>query len=134
MQSTKKGVYTFRISVVKNDLDKLNHVNNIQYLNWVLKASEEHWNFVTKKEYNSNYAWVVLRHEIDYLKSAMLNDKINITTWIKNIYGVKAERIVYIKHNKKILVKAKTIWVFVNKKSMKPIRIPSAICKLFMVN
>jgi acyl-CoA thioester hydrolase len=132
MENNKKEVYSFLIKVKKKDIDNLNHVNNIQYLNWVLKAAEEHWNFVTKKQYNQNFAWVVFRHEIDYLKPAMLHDEISVTTWIENNYGVKSERLVYIKRNQELLVKAKTIWVFVNKKSMKPARIPQEISKLFL--
>ncbi|MDX1828047.1 MAG: thioesterase family protein [Lutibacter sp.] len=132
MQNGKNEYYSFLIKVSKNDIDDLNHVNNIQYLNWVLNAAEEHWNLVTNKEYDKNYAWVVLRHEIDYLKSAKLNNEINITTWIKDNYGVKSERIVYIKRNDELLVKAKTIWVLVNKKSMKPVRIPKEISDLFL--
>jgi len=80
MQQNKKGMYSFFTKVTKNHIDNLNHVNNIQYLNWVLKASEDHWNLVTNKGFNDNYVWVVLRHEIDYLKSAKLNNNINAIT------------------------------------------------------
>lgn len=132
MQKSENKTHSFFIKVSKNDIDDLDHVNNIQYLNWVLKAAEEHWNLVTNKEFNNKYAWVVLRHEIDYLKSAKLNDVIYITTWIKENYGVKSERLVYIKRNDEVLVKAKTIWVLVNKKTMKPIRIPKEIEDLFL--
>jgi acyl-CoA thioester hydrolase len=132
MQNGKNGHYSYFIKVSENDIDDLNHVNNIQYLNWVLKAAEEHWNLVTNKEYDKNYAWVVLKHEIDYLKSAKLNDEINIITWVRSNYGVKSERIVHIKRNDETLVKAKTIWVLVNKKNMKPVRIPKKISNLFL--
>lgn len=132
MLENKNKTHSFFIKVSKSDIDDLDHVNNIQYLNWVLKAAEEHWNLVTNKEFNNKYAWVVLKHEIDYLKSAKLNDEIYVTTWIKENYGVKSERLVYIKRNNELLVKAKTIWVLVNKKTMKPIRIPKEIKDLFL--
>jgi acyl-CoA thioester hydrolase len=121
----------FPIKVVKNHIDNLDHVNNIQYIKWILEAAENHWNFVTNKKFNDKYAWVVLRHEIDYLKSAKINNKLTVTTWIKENYGVKSERIVYIKRNGELLVKAKTIWVLLNKKTMKPVRIPDVISDLF---
>jgi len=82
-------------------------------------------------EINDTYVWVVLRHEIDYLASAKLNDKITINTWIENTAGVKSERMVEIKNNGKILAKAVTIWCLLDKKSMKPARIPSEIIEIF---
>lgn len=131
MENKEQNRYSFPIKVVKNHIDNLNHVNNIQYINWILQAAENHWNFVTNKIFYDTYAWVVLRHEIDYLKSAKLNDKLIVTTWIKENYGVKSERIVYVKRNNELLVKAKTIWVLLNKKTMRPIRIPEEVTDLF---
>ena len=35
--------YSFQIVVDKNDIDNLDHTNNITYLEWVLKAADLHW-------------------------------------------------------------------------------------------
>ena len=32
------------ITVSKNDLDDLNHVNNMVYINWILDIAKKHWN------------------------------------------------------------------------------------------
>ena len=134
MPNLKQNTFSFTIKVKKNHIDALNHVNNIQYINWVLKAAEKHWNFATNKKFDNQYVWVVLRHEIDYFKSAKLNEELIVKTWIRENYGVKSERIVYIENNAKLLVKAKTIWVLLDKKMMKPIRIPEEIKALFIAD
>jgi acyl-CoA thioester hydrolase len=131
MKNIQPITYSFSLKVKKNHIDDLNHVNNIQYINWILKVAENHWNFVTKTKFQDSYVWVVFRHEIDYLKSAKLNDELIVKSWIKANYGVKSERIVHIKRNDELLVKAKTIWVLLNKKTMRPIRIPKEIKDLF---
>ena len=67
--------------VEKNDIDTLNHVNNIAYLKWVQDISEMHWNTLASKEIKESCIWVVLRHEIDYLNQAYDNDLISCYTW-----------------------------------------------------
>ncbi|MGV6846184.1 MAG: acyl-CoA thioesterase [Lutibacter sp.] len=126
-----KAPYSFNVKVSKNHLDSLNHVNNLEYLKWVLKAAELHWDLISKGKFSDNYVWVVYQHEITYLKSAFLNDKITINTYISENKGVKSKRIVEIYKNNDLLVKAQTIWVLLNKKTMKPTRIPDEIKTLF---
>ena len=117
--------------VTKNDIDHLNHVNNVIYVHWVLEAAEKHWDFLSTSKMNETYVWVVLRHEIDYLSSAKLNDVITINTWVENTRGVKSERIVEIKKDGKMVSKALTTWCLLDKKTMKPARIPSEIIEIF---
>ena len=56
-----------------------------------------------------------------------MNDKITITTYIGDSYGVKSERFVEIKKENKILAKAKTIWCLLDKNKMKPVKVPAEI-------
>ena len=60
--------------------------------------------------FGAKYVWVVLRHEVDYLSSAKLNDELMVHTWKGASFGVKSERFVEIKKESKIIAKAKTIW------------------------
>lgn len=126
-----KNCFTFNLNVTKTDIDYLNHVNNLVYVNWVLNAAQNHWEFLSDKKLNSQYVWVILRHEIDYIASAMLNDEITINTWVEESIGVKSTRIVEIKRANQLLAKAKTTWCLLDKTTMKPVRIPSEIISLF---
>jgi acyl-CoA thioester hydrolase len=126
--------YTFSFTVAENQLDTLNHVNNINYIKWVQTAAEKHWSKISNSVVDSKFVWVVVRHEIDYLVSAKLNDEIEVKTWIGDTYGVKSERYVEIKRGNLILAKAKTIWCLLDKKTMKVVRIPSEILQILSKN
>lgn len=126
-----KKSFKFGFIVTEKDIDHLNHVNNVIYVHWVLDAAEKHWNFLSTTEINDTYVWVVLRHEIDYLASAKLNDLITIKTWVANAVGAKSVRFVEILKDDKIIAKATTTWCLLDKKTMKPVRIPSEIKKVF---
>ena len=114
-----------------DDIDALNHVNNIVYLNWVLEISGMHWDFLKTKEINEKYVWMVLRHEIDYLGQAYLNDTLTLYTWIDKNEGVKSTRIVHIYCADKLIIKSKTIWCLLDAKTLKPKRIGQEILQLF---
>ncbi len=122
--------YSYTILVSENEIDELNHVNNMYYLKYVQNAAKVHWGKLSNQAIDKKYVWVVLRHEIDYLFPAKLNDKLTVTTWIGRSYGVKSERFVEIKKGNRTVVKAKTIWCLLSKKTMRPVRIPSEIFQL----
>lgn len=122
--------FTFTLTVNESEIDDLNHVNNIHYIKWVQEAAQKHWSILSNPNLDALYVWVVLRHEIDYISSAKLHDNITVNTWIGNSYGVKSERFVEIKKDSKVIAKAKTIWCLLDKKTMKPSRIPLEIIKV----
>jgi len=125
-----KNKFSFTHIVNKNEIDNLNHVNNIYYIQWVQNAAQKHWSSISNLVFDSKYVWVVLRHEIDYLASAKLGDKIQVNTWIGDSYGVKSERFVEIKKGEKLISKSKTVWCLLDKKTMKPIRIPLEVLNI----
>ncbi len=116
-------VYSFDITVVASDIDELNHVNNNVYLKWINRASTKHWKFLSDNKFDKQYSWVALRHEIDYLKPAFLNDIITVKTWVGETGGVKSIRYVEIYNKETLLSKGKTVWVLLDAKSMRPKRI-----------
>ncbi len=126
--------FEFNFQVKETEIDDLQHVNNVNYLNWVQLAANKHWAFLSNSEIDSEFVWVVLRHEIDYISPAFLNDTITVKTWIGESYGVKSERFVEVKREGELLTKAKTIWCLLNKKTLKPTRIPENILQLLAVS
>lgn len=124
------NTFTYKLIVSKNEIDLLNHVNNLVYIKWVLKAAEKHWAELSSEVINNKFVWVVLRHEIDYLAAAMLADEITISTWIGESKGVKSDRFVEIKKGDKLLAKAKTTWCLLAVETMKAIRIPNEVLSL----
>lgn len=130
LKSMKNLCFEFNHQVNSTEIDELNHVNNINYLNWVQLAANKHWGSLTNSKFDSLYVWVVLRHEIDYVSPAFLNDDVTIKTWIGDSYGVKSDRFVEVSRSGELLTKAKTTWCLLDKKTMKPVRIPKDILVL----
>jgi len=121
------------ILVSKNDLDDLNHVNNIVYIQWIQKIAKKHWKKLASNEILDNYYWVLLEHQIKYLYPALLDDKIRIKTYIDSTEEIKSSRIVEIYNNdtNRLLVNSRTIWCLINSKTNKPVRIPDEIRQVF---
>ncbi|MEQ5792806.1 thioesterase family protein [Muricauda sp. NFXS6] len=127
-------IYSEIFDVVPNDLDNLNHVNNIRYVEWIQDISKKHWAQVTSREIQESMIWVVRNHNITYHKSAVLGNTINISTYIKSNNGPISTRIVEIKNNNtdELLVKAVTEWCLLDSKTFRPKRVPKEIQALFL--
>jgi len=125
--------FNHSFSVIPEDIDTLNHVNNIVYLKWVNDVAEKHWSLLSNEEINNKYFWVTLRHEIDYLQSAFLGDQVTVYTWVGEIAGVKSIRYVHIYKDETLLVKTKSTWCLIDSKSQKPARIQQDILNILKV-
>ena len=121
------------ITVSVDDLDELNHVNNVVYVDWAQDIAKNHWNSLVSNEIKNNYYWVLLEHQIKYLSPAFLNDRIRLKTYIEKTEGVKSNRIVeiYNLNSNKLLVNSITTWCLVNAKTNKPNRITAEIRQAF---
>ncbi|MBO0341198.1 acyl-CoA thioesterase [Flagellimonas profundi] len=126
--------YTESFDVTPNDLDDLNHVNNIRYVEWIQDISKKHWMHVTTEEIQNSMIWVVRNHNITYHKSAVLGNTILINTFIASNKGPISTRVVEIKNKEtdELLVKAITEWCLLDAKTFRPKRVPEEIEALFM--
>lgn len=124
MQEPVGAVYVHEIIVSQNDIDELGHVNNIVYVRWVQEAAAAHWNHLADEGTRSENAWVVVRHEVDYLAPALITDEVIAKTWVGESGGAKSIRYVDIcSKTGKIFAKAKTTWCLLNAQNMRPKRI-----------
>jgi len=120
------------ISVNKDDLDELNHVNNVRYVQWTQDIAKEHWLQYATEEILKNFFWVLLNHHIEYKSPAVLNDVIKLKTYVIKAKGVTSTRIVEMfNKNNKLLVKSETHWCLISSKTLRPTRINSEIANLF---
>jgi acyl-CoA thioester hydrolase len=120
-------------TVKKKHLDEFNHVNNVQYLFWVQEVAEVHWcKLIENKNISIKGSWIVRSHKIEYKNFTNLNDKIIISTYVKNAQGFLSERVIImkLKNSKKILVKCLIKWCFVELNTLKLKKIPQKIIKL----
>ncbi|RLD29438.1 MAG: acyl-CoA thioesterase [Bacteroidetes bacterium] len=121
------------ITVTKDDLDELNHVNNVRYVKWVNDVAKEHWLQNASKDLCEEYFWVLLSHKIQYKNSALLNDIVKLKTYVIKTDGITSTRIVEMYHNKsqKLLIISETKWCLMSYKTLRPTRINSEIANLF---
>tara|TARA_R110002049_G_scaffold309212_1_gene518691 strand:+ start:14379 stop:14768 length:390 start_codon:yes stop_codon:yes gene_type:complete len=125
--------YQTEITVTKEDLDELNHVNNIRYVEWVQAIAKAHWQQNVTPEINAAYFWVLIKHCIEYKSEALLNDVIILKTYIEKSSGVKSKRIVEItnKNTQKRIAKSETTWCLMASETKRPARITTEITNLF---
>ena len=122
-------VYENQLTVCENDLDDLNHVNNVRYVQWMQDIAKEHWQRVATADLKTSCTWVVKEHHIRYLGAAVLADELILKTFIKSVKGAISERVVEIhnKATKQLLIQATTQWCLLHSSSLKPIRITKEI-------
>ena len=133
-QITMNKNFTDTFKVDRTSIDQLNHVNNVIYLDWTQKIAQKHWAQLSNKLIDNNYVWVVKRHEVDYFLPVFLNDKITLSTYIGDSNGIKSERFVNVFKGDKLVCSVKTIWILLDKITMKPVRIPSEILTILNAN
>jgi len=126
--------YSEVFDVVPSDLDDLNHVNNIRYVEWIQEISKRHWNLVTTEAIQQSLIWVVRNHNITYHKSAVLGNTMLINTYIAENQGPISTRVVEIKNKEtnELLVKAVTEWCLLDAQTFRPKRVPEEIQALFL--
>ena len=117
--------------VTQAHLDEHAHVNNLEYIKWVLAISEAHWIAKTPADVREKYAWFVLDHYIQYKKQAFLGEELILSTWIESYENIKSERRVNIirKADGKVILEAKTNWCFIDINTKKPTRITKEVLK-----
>ncbi|MEP6749356.1 MAG: thioesterase family protein [Bacteroidota bacterium] len=134
MDMPSSKVFDYYIAVTPADIDELGHVNNIVYLRWVQEAASAHWTQLSNDAINDKYAWVVMRHEIDYLQPALPGDELIVKTWVGKNEGAKSERHtqLYNAAGGRKLAEAITTWCLLDALSKRPRRIEGDVLSLFI--
>lgn len=113
-------------------IDELRHVNNAVYVQWMESCAWQHSNtlglglaFFTELD----RSMAVLRHEIDYLASAYLDDEVLMGTWLlKTGSRLKMDRLFQLVRpvDGVTLLRARTTFVCVQLSTGQPRRMPDA--------
>ena len=124
--------FSKEIVVQKTDIDELNHVNNVRYVQWIQDLSKDHWFALIKNKITTQYIWVVASHFIEYKSSALLNDVLSIETFIEKFEGPFSYRVVEIRNVKtnRIVVKSLTKWCLIDLNTKKPLIVPQEVLNL----
>ena len=115
-------------------IDELGHVNNAVWVQWIQQVAVAHWEAVADAAHKDAYFWVVVRHEIDYLRSAEDGDRVIARTWVGDApRGARFDRFVeFTGADGKTCVRARTQWAIIDKASGRPIRVPPEVIAPFL--
>jgi acyl-CoA thioester hydrolase len=140
------------------EMDALGHVNNAVYLHYLEQAAIEHSaaaGFPGERTQALGGQWIVRQHEIEYLRPATAGDVLQVVTWAVAFKGARAYRDYAIYRHETApngaqgipadsflppdhvpgnepLVRARTLWVWVDPITARPKRIPAELYPTFI--
>jgi acyl-CoA thioester hydrolase len=117
-------------------IDELGHVNNAVWVQWIQQIAVAHWDSIADPAHKGAYFWVVVRHEIDYLRAAHEGNEISARTWVGDApQGARFDRFVeFTGADRKTCVRCKTQWAIIDKGSGRPIRVPPEVVAPFLTS
>ena len=129
----KNPVFTRAITATNADIDELGHVNNAVWVQWIQDVAVAHWHAVARAEHHDAYIWVIVRHEIDYLRPALAGDTVTGTTWVGEApKGARFDRLMeFTGADGKVRVRARTTWAILDRATGRPLRVPADVIAPF---
>lgn len=134
------GVYRQHRRVQWSDVDPTQHVNNAVYLSYledcaIRDAVSRDWP-ISRMIEEGRFAIVARRYRIEYRGQALLDDELEIATWISDVKRATAVRHYTIRRaaDGELLTRAWALWVWVDLETGRPTRIPQAFISDFASN
>jgi acyl-CoA thioester hydrolase len=129
-----RPVFEMTLAAAPAHIDELGHVNTAVWVQWIQQVAVAHWDSVADAAHKDAYYWVVIRHEIDYLRAALEGDRIAARTWVGEApKGARFDRLMeFTGPDGKVCVRAKTQWAIIDKASGRPIRVPLEVIAPFL--
>jgi len=133
------GAYTLRREVEWRDLDTAGHVNNANYMAYcedagVHVAAAFGWTMARMIE--AGFGVVARHYRLEYQQPAQMGDTLDIETYLSEISRTSAVRHYRIRRaaDGALLARARVLWVWVDLKTGRPIRIPAGFAADFAAN
>jgi acyl-CoA thioester hydrolase len=129
-----RPVFELTLTAGPEHIDELGHVNNAVWVQWIQQVAVAHWEAVADSAHKDAYYWVVVRHEIDYLRPAHDGDRIAARTWVADApKGARLDRFVeFTGADGKACVRSRTQWAIIDKALGRPIRVPPEVIAPFV--
>ena len=114
-------------------IDDYGHVNNAVWVHWMEDIATAHWTSEAPAEHVEAFAWFVTRHEIDYRGNVKEGEVVTGRTEIRE--GPRGARFnryfMFTDASGKELVRAKTSWAMLDRRTMRVMRIPAEVAAPF---
>lgn len=129
-----RPVFEHRLIATADAIDELGHVNNAAWVHWIQEVALAHWYSLAEPAHQKDYIWVVVRHEIDYLRPAFEGETLIGRTWVGDApKGARFDRhMEFVGDDGKPRVRAVTRWAIIDRTSGRPVRVPPAVVAPFL--
>jgi acyl-CoA thioester hydrolase len=131
-----RPIFQHVVTARHEHIDELGHVNNAVWVQWIQEVALAHWYSVADPAHQGNYIWVVVRHEIDYLRAAFEGETLTGRTWVGEVpKGARFDRhMEFVGDDGKVRIRAVTQWAIIDKSTGRPIRVPPQVIAPFMAD
>ena len=129
-------IYLHEHVVHAGEIDPLGHANNVSYVQWMQDAAIAHstaQGWPMSRYQDIGFAWVVRRHTVEYLLSAVEGNSIVIRTWVADMQRVTSLRRYEIHAGDRLLARAETNWAFIRTADGRLSRIPHEVSSAFIL-
>ncbi len=133
------GVFKMRRQVQFREIDGLQHVNNAVYLDYVEDCGMQVINafgWTLAQMQARGFGIVVKRHQIEYRQSAVMDDELEISTWVSGLRRASGVRHYIIQRvsDGALLVQVHSECVWIDLKTGLPMRVPPDFISAFEAN
>ena len=133
MTTTGRIFHTSRV-VGPESIDALGHVNNREYLRWMEEIAVEHsaaQGWPMERYFVDRTAWVAASHVLEYFRPALVDETLDVYTWIARWDARDCLRRYAVMRGGRILARGETIWTFVDLDSGRARAIPESVLESF---
>ncbi|WLT32518.1 thioesterase family protein [Geothrix sp. PMB-07] len=132
------GLFSHTFTIPESAIDVNGHANNLEYLRWMQEVATAHSDaqgWTLDRYQATRTTWVIRSHSIEYLRPAFVGEEITLLTWIGGFEEQSSPRhyLFWRGRDRKILAKARTVWVFVDGDTGRARNIPEAFKSVFEV-
>lgn len=126
--------FTRTITAMPEDIDELGHVNNAVWVRWIQDVATAHWYAIAAPGHQDAYVWLIVRHEIDYLRALKAGETVTARTWVADApRGAKFDRLMeFTGADGRVHVRARTTWAILDRATGRPLRVPADVIAPFM--
>ena len=130
-----EGRQVFRLAFepAASDIDENGHVNNVVYLRWAQDMGTAHWRSLAPADAQAQWAWIALRHEVDYRRPLMPGETAQGRTWVSDTAeGPRFDRFIRIDGpDGQMCAQVRTTWVLIEQATGRPRRVPAWMVEMF---
>ena len=128
-----RPVFRLDFTPLPDDIDENGHVNNVVYLRWAQALGVAHWRSLAPPEALTTWAWIALRHEVDYRRALLPGETAHGRTWVSDsAEGPRFNRYIRIDaEGGAMCAQIVTTWVLIEQATGKPRRVPAWMVEMF---